>query len=501
MTVGAYGIAAFSAAQATDLFRGIKSDFATVQAQLSTGAAATTHAGLGSAGAAASLALRSKLATLDSYGTAIADGTLRVDLMSTGLAKLDELATQFPSKLAGSVAQPAVATTDAVMSARQGFDMIVDILNMQTGGRYLFAGRESATEPVASADLILNGDATRAGLKTLIAERKAADAGPDGMGRTSVAASGPAVTMAEDAGGLPFGLKIAAVEATGTGIGAAIAAGPPRAATVTVASQPVPGDTVGVTLTLPDGSESKVTLMARTASAGSGATAFAIGANTDETAANIAAALAGAVGKVVATDLPSASAMKTASDFFAADSANPPLRVAGPPYGTATAQVAGTAANTVVWYAGGTSPAPRDTAALRIGDTRTIGIGAQADEPAFRAMLASFGAMATESFPTGGPDGQGRYGALVDRIANELGFPDGQAVSDISADFAAAAGAMKATSTRQAQTRHHLEDALAGIETADPTETAMKLMAVQTRLQASYQTTAALQRLSLVDYL
>ncbi|MDB5511357.1 MAG: hypothetical protein JWR08_840 [Enterovirga sp.] len=501
MTIGAYGTAAFAAAQSTELFRSIKSDFATVQAQLSTGAVATTHAGLGSAGAAASLTLRSKLATLGSYGTAIADGTLRVNLMAAGLAQLNTLATQFPTKLTGSVAQPAVATTDAITSARQGFDMIVDVLNMQTGGRYLFAGRESGTEPVAASDLILNGDAGRAGLKTLIAERKAADAGPDGMGRTSVAASGSAVTIAEEAGGLPFGLKLAGAEATGTGLVATLAAGPPAAATVTVGSQPVPGDTIGLTLTLPDGSESKIALVAGTASAGSGATGFAIGATTDETAANISAALAGAVGKVVATELPSASAMSASSDFFAADAANPPLRVAGPPYDTATAQVAGTAANTVIWYAGGTSAAPRDTAALRISDTRTIGIGAQADEPAFRAMLASFGAMATESFPTADATAQGRYGALVDRIANTLGFPDGQSVADIAADFSAASGVMTQTSKNHSQVRAHLEDALGEIENADPTETAAKLMAAQTRLQASYQTTATLQKLSLVDYL
>jgi flagellin-like hook-associated protein FlgL len=50
-------------------------------------------------------------------------------------------------------------------------------------------------------------------------------------------------------------------------------------------------------------------------------------------------------------------------------------------------------------------------------------------------------------------------------------------------------------------TKAQAEDSLAGIENADPNEVAMKLLATQTRLQASYQTTSVLQKLSLVNYL
>ncbi|MGI0490130.1 hypothetical protein ACN4EK_32600 [Pantanalinema rosaneae CENA516] len=46
-----------------------------------------------------------------------------------------------------------------------------------------------------------------------------------------------------------------------------------------------------------------------------------------------------------------------------------------------------------------------------------------------------------------------------------------------------------------------LRDQLGGIEEAPMEEVAAKLLALQNRLQASYQTTSLLARLSLVNYL
>ena len=54
---------------------------------------------------------------------------------------------------------------------------------------------------------------------------------------------------------------------------------------------------------------------------------------------------------------------------------------------------------------------------------------------------------------------------------------------------------------RQQQRKMTLEDLLQGIEQAPQEEVAAQILALQTRLQASLQTTAMLYQLSIVNYL
>lgn len=500
MTVAPFGTAAFAAQRSSDLFQTTRRDLSAAQSQLSTGKVATTYAGLGAA-AGPSVLLRTKLGALDAYAANIQDGTVRIGIMDAALTQIGNV-----SRDLGSIGRSAVGgSTDGVAKAeviaRTGLDTIVEALNSQVNGRYLFAGRAADTQPVVSAGLLLDGDATHAGLRTLIAERKAADSGSDGMGRLVLSAAGPNVTLAEEAAGLPFGAKLSSASATGTGVTAAVS-GTPAAAQIAVTSQPAPGDSVALTLALPDGTEKVVTLTAGPAPTGSSATFFAIGATPADTAANIAAVLTGAVQKTVAEDLASASATATARDFFAADSASPPTRVVGPPFATATATAPGTAGNTVIWYAGDSFSSPRDTAPVRVGDGRQVGIGAAANESLFQNVLASVAVLAAESFAGSDPSAKGRYDALSDRVATTLSAPSGrQSLPGISADLAIASATLKAASKEISVTKAQVADTLAGLEDADPNEAAMKLMATQTRLQASYQTTATLQKLSLVNYL
>ena len=99
--------------------------------------------------------------------------------------------------------------------------------------------------------------------------------------------------------------------------------------------------------TLPDGTSESITLTATT-SATPGPNQFTIGATPAATAANLQAALTTSLGKLANTSLTAASAVAAANDFFG----DPPQRVAGPPFATATALVAGTPADTVSWYTG-----------------------------------------------------------------------------------------------------------------------------------------------------
>ena len=88
---------------------------------------------------------------------------------------------------------------------------MVGILNTQVGDRYIFSGTAINTPAVASADDILNGTATQAGLEA--GDRRAA-AGRSRHQRHRPARHHrrrrrPSVQVAEDVAGSPFGLKLA----------------------------------------------------------------------------------------------------------------------------------------------------------------------------------------------------------------------------------------------------------------------------------------------------
>ena len=264
----------------------------------------------------------------------------------------------------------------------------------------------------------------------------------------------------------------------------------------------LPATTLSVVLGLPDGTSQTVTLTARAAGTDAADGTFAIGATPAATAANLTASLGTAVRTTVSTTLASASALRTATDFFAASPSSPPQRVAGPPYDTATALTPGSAADTVIWYQGDESASPRTSATVRVGDNQSVAIGAQANEPALRTVLANLAVLAAGSFPDGDATSQGRYDALKTRVSTNLTFPDGaQSVSDVAGDLSVANASIKAASDRNTATTAQLQDLAGGIDDADPNKVAAKLLDTQTRLQASYQATSLISKLSLVDYL
>ena len=68
-------------------------------------------------------------------------------------------------------------------------------------------------------------------------------------------------------------------------------------------------------------------------------------------------------------------------------------------------------------------------------------------------------------------------------------------------ELGSALASMNAAKERHQATEAILQDTLAGNEEAKPEQVAAAILALQTRLQASYQTTSILARLSIVDYL
>jgi flagellin-like hook-associated protein FlgL len=179
----------------------------------------------------------------------------------------------------------------------------------------------------------------------------------------------------------------------------------------------------------------------------------------------------------------------------------PPLRV-GAPFGTATSLVSGTPANTVSWYTGEAGPGPaRATGTARIDQSGTVQFGIRANEQGIRSQLqamAVFSAVTT----TTGPNATLQVQALSERVAkNLLTQPGEQSMEDIQTDLATAQLTIKNTKTRQTQTQGMLQDIVDQAEGVSRDQVASEILALQTSLQASYQTTAMLSQLSLTKFL
>jgi hypothetical protein len=322
-----------------------------------------------------------------------------------------------------------------------------------------------------------------------------------GLAATSAIPFTP-VSLAEDVAGSPFGFKLAAIT---TGVTGAVVTGPagsPAAVSVNFQQQPSVGQAVNIKFTLPDGTNETLTLTA-TASATPKPGEFTIGAGIGATAANFKAALSAGVSTLAATALTAASSMAASNDFFDIGAGDPPMRVAGPPYATATALVAGTATNTVTWYTGemGTDSA-RGTAVAKVDDALSIAYGARANEQAIVTTLKNAVVFSATTYSASDPNAAIRYSDFNQRVFSSLAGGNGQQkLADIEGELAFAQTTMRDSTQRQQARRVTLEDMLQSIEQVDPQEIATKVLAMQTQLQASLQTTAMLSKLSLVNYL
>ena len=501
MSIAPYGSLALAARRADQNFKSLKSSLATQQVQLTTGKIASNYADLGQT-AATSLSARSQISALDAYASNVKDAQLRVSLLSPGLDQIGKIANALKTSLPGSYKQTQIGQTSAQVSAEDGFKQVLEILNTEVGGRYLLSGRAVDTPPTAPFDLIIDGDASHAGLKQLISERRQADLGPDGRGRLQLSSSGNTIGLSEEAAGLPFGLKIVSATATGAGVTASDSAGPPASASITVAQQPAEGDTVSIGFILPDGTTTTFTLTAIGGASGtstSAAPTFAIGANASETATNLKNALDSAIQSTASTTLASASALNAANAFFAGSASNPPQRVSGPPFATATTTVAGTADDAVIWYRGddGVGSA-RGTSPVRTGDATSVAIGARANEAGFQSVLAALGILAADSFSDTDPTSQKRYEATADRVSGRIGETP---LLEIVSELSAASVSLSSAADRIGASKNQFETVVDGVEAADPSKVASELLATQTRLQASYQTTSVIAKLSLVNFI
>ena len=481
----------------------MRAQFDDLQRQLSTGQKSATYAGLG-LNRGFTVSLNSQLSAIGGYDDTINSVGSRISLMNIALTRMTEIGSAVKSAIAqANTANNATGASAAQQTAQSALDELLGLLNTQFGGRYLFSGRATDTPAVESLDHILDGNGTQAGLKQLVSERNLADLGADGLGRLVIdQPTANSVSLSEDAVS-PFGLKLASASSTLTNGSVSGPSGTPASLTVDLSGgNPNAGDNVVLRFDLPDGSSATVTLTA-TANSPPGANEFTIGATPGDTADNLQTALTAAIGKLAGGALTAASAVTASNDFFGADASNPPQRVAGPPFDSATALTTGSAADTVIWYQGETgSDSARSTATARVDQNLAVAYGARANETAIRALLQNVATLAAVTVSPSDPNASALSAALNQRLtANLNGNPGDQTISDIEVDLAGAQVSINAAKSRHQQTIGTLNDFLQQIQGVSNEEVGSLILALQTRMQASMQTTAMLFQTNLINYL
>ena len=538
MTIASLAPGIFSSTTNTSSLLDLGNQLNDLQRQLSTGKVAQTYSKLGG-GRVTALEFQQRLTISQAFQSTADQTASRLKLADSSLDQLNKSANTFSSSLlTGSYQTDAAGKIVTQGTASYNFQQAVELLNTDYAGRYLFSGRSSDVQPITDADTILNGDSSHDGLKAIVAERNQADLGivgaiapaidPPSTGRLVLAGAGQPTTLTEDSATSPFGFKFSAANpptSTSANITVSGPSGSPAGVSVNLTGQPVVGDKITITLTLPDSTTTTLTLTASssvtTNAAGFDAnkTQFAIGGTAAQTAANLNSAITLAVNAAAATSLKAASSITATTAYFAQTTASPAQRVGGPGAATAATSYASpptTLANLVTgakltqaFYNGDEQPTGtlsnldtiRNSVPSRVDTGVAVGVGVQANEPAFIKALAAFAALAVEAFNTVDPNDKDHFQALTSRAQSVIGNKTTESIADVQVQLSNSAVAVKDAQTRLKQKATYYQDLVDGVENADPTTVSASILSLQNRLQASYQTTSILSKLTLTQYL
>lgn len=307
--------------------RNINQQLTDLSTQLSTGKLSQNYSGMGTNEGFA-IASRAQLSNIAAYTDTMTNVNVNINLANTALQSLTTIRNTVQTGSATSSQDLNVnGQTVAQNTAAAQFGSMVGVLNTQSGNRYLFSGTAYNTQSVANAGDIINGTTTQAGLKTVMAERQAADLGANGMGRLVQSQAAGVITVAEDSATSPFGLKIAAVSSTLTGATVTAPSGSPVSFSINLNGvNPNNGDKLSVQFALPDGSTEQIDLTASSAiptpvgsfaiDPGNPNVVPAIPPNPAITSANLNTALNTAIKKLAGTSLVAASAVAAGDNFF-----------------------------------------------------------------------------------------------------------------------------------------------------------------------------------------
>jgi flagellin-like hook-associated protein FlgL len=490
----------------------LQQQFNTLQTQLATGQKASTLSGYGT-NLFSALNLRSQLSQVASYDTNISTVNLRINAINSVLSSLTNV-----SSSTTSIAQPGVYGTNnanlatAPNQASLNLDQVLSSLNTSLNGHYLFGGSVVDQPPVASMDTIMNGSGSLAGFKTIAAQRLEADEGTDQMGRLDLTAATDTVTLAQDNSNFGY-VPSGATTSDPSAITITQPAGTPPSMSLQFTGQPADGDTVGITLNLPDGSTDTINLTATTGTPKAGQ--FQIGGDTTATAANFQAALKSAIQADTPTKLAAASNVAAAANFFNSSGQAVQRAAVGPDgtYATATGfeTPSQTASDTVQWYTGENSTSSagaRSSVTTKVDSTVKVTYGVEANEQGIAQLVRSLAVQAIQTYPTTDDATTSASQAKFDIIASDtqsaLSGANASAPGSLTAigvDLGLAQVTLKNLTDQHTSYSTQLQNIIANNEQADPNQVASELLQVQTQLQASYSAMAMVSQLQLANYL
>ena len=145
----------------------------TLTLQAATGKTADSYAGLG-IGAKISIDLRPQLQRIDIYTNNISQADTKLQMTGAALQQMNDIASNFATQTINMSAQTSPAVDSIAVQAGMALQQVQTLLNSQSGGRFLFAGQDSANQPVPAAAFGSFVAAVQAPVSTLSASNAAA---------------------------------------------------------------------------------------------------------------------------------------------------------------------------------------------------------------------------------------------------------------------------------------------------------------------------------------
>ena len=478
----------------------LQTNLLTAQNQLSTGKKSDTFQGLEGTEASRSLSLRQDLNRIDQYERTISITEMRLEIMQTTFSRLDATSED----IALDAMTGAFENTERLPTLQYASDTylqeVLGMLNRTVDGRFLFSGSTTTQPAVEDLNTILNGDRTtgRIGFLKQIENRQLADqvadtVRPGGLEVTYAGAGNPVVVTDVRTDG--FGFQLTDVTTT--------------SGTLTVTKTPTAsdfqvdidnfgalndGDEITLHVTLPDGEQRPITLIATGDLDDTRPNTFYAGGTADQVAAAFKSELDKVLAEEASTHLKTASIIAAAEGFFGTT----PPQIVNDPTGTPSLVTdSETNPQAVWWYGGSQGTDPRSELRSKIEDGTTVEYGVRADEVSIRQIVTDLAIFTAVPYDQAEED---MFKLLADKVGRHMHGANG-ALEDLIGEIGSKQETVESVRVRHDSLSTLTNNQLYAVENVDLYEVSTQILAYETQLQASYEVTSRLQSLSLVNAL
>ncbi|KZL21362.1 flagellar hook-associated protein FlgL [Pseudovibrio axinellae] len=504
-----------------DLLMQQKAQLENKSVQLASGLKSQTYGGI-SADSRMALELRREISSIEVYEDSNTLASIQLEVMGESLEHMEQMRSESVSAIDDN---NYTLTTSGQTTSQQATEIMmletISVLNSEVNGYYLFGGLGATEPPVASMDVIMDGQNGQLGLKELMERYENAHMGTSENGRIEsnvTAPSGvPTLTLQQD-NVEGFGFTINSISATSPDVTTSVVpedltdpANPEGVQGVfEFTDTPVVGDVIEVELGLPDGT-TKVIQLTATDDTEAGSGTFLIGTGTDptlESAQNAKAAFDAAISDIAQTDLRAVADIQAGEEFFGNHGRPDPAPLVpladGSGYETATDLL-------VEWYTGYDDDSdPRSDKIVQIDDDVSVEYGARANESEFSELLQNMAVFIAADFTAAVPDDPesealaiSYYSTLAERSEDALSASGNtnSGVQSVAVEMSVVNATLSRTVDRQDQLTLSYQNTLTGLENVDKTEVGTEIAVLSTNLEASYQATAMLLGLSITNFL